>query len=66
MVLTELPDFLESISAAGPKDKDADGKWPLFKAIQQSRDDPKLLNVILQLIEKMNCKDNSCSNRNRA
>jgi len=50
------------IGRDNPADADADGKFPLHHAIQDTKNDPKLIKVVIGLMDGMTAEDNTCSN----
>ena len=58
--MTELADFMSDHGFTSLQDKqEGTGHLPLHVAIQESRDDPKLLNVIRGIIDSMSPLDNT-------
>ncbi len=61
--MTEKDEWLESIGATGLRDEDCDGRIPLHRAIQDTKGDPKLLHVVMSIIEEMTAEDTTCRSR---
>ena len=55
-----MDDYLFMHKLSGPRDVDKDGWFPLHKAIQDTKDDPKLIKVIPALMNAMDSKDCTC------